>query len=58
MQAFAQTHGLQYLSTPGDHIGAPMAHALEAQKGLREFFDGAPSKRAFRRFSLHNMRQI
>lgn len=37
MQAFAADHGLEFLSTPGDHLSAILLHAAEAASGLRRF---------------------
>jgi pimeloyl-ACP methyl ester carboxylesterase len=37
MQAFAGTHGLQYLSTGGDHLGMLFKHGSEGAHGLRAF---------------------
>ena len=41
MHAFATAHGLPFLSTPGDHIGAIMLHGAEGAKGIRAFLDQA-----------------
>jgi pimeloyl-ACP methyl ester carboxylesterase len=37
MQAFADTHGLRYLSTAGDHLGMLFLHGAEGAQGLRAF---------------------
>jgi pimeloyl-ACP methyl ester carboxylesterase len=37
MQAFAETHGLGYLSTAGDHLGMLFAHGIEGAQGVRAF---------------------
>lgn len=39
MQAFATAYGLRFLSTPGDHLGAIMAHGAEGARGLRAFLE-------------------
>jgi pimeloyl-ACP methyl ester carboxylesterase len=37
MQAFAAGHGVRFLSTAGDHLGAITVHGAEAAQGLRAF---------------------
>jgi len=40
MQAFALSHGLKFLTTPGDHLSAIQLHGVKAAKGLRTFLEG------------------
>ena len=37
MRAFAETNGLRYLSTAGDHLGMLFRHGLEGAQGVRAF---------------------
>jgi pimeloyl-ACP methyl ester carboxylesterase len=37
MQAFAETHGLRFLSTAGDHLGMLFRHGVEGAQGVRAF---------------------
>jgi pimeloyl-ACP methyl ester carboxylesterase len=46
MQAFAAEHGVRFLSTAGDHLGALLTHGAEAAAGLRAFFDDVEAVRA------------
>jgi pimeloyl-ACP methyl ester carboxylesterase len=39
MQAFATTHRLRFLSTPGDHLTALTIHGAEGARGVRAFLD-------------------
>jgi pimeloyl-ACP methyl ester carboxylesterase len=39
MRAFADAHGLAFLSTPGDHMGTLMVHGAESARGVRAFLD-------------------
>lgn len=41
MRAFATSHGLEFLSTPGDHMGAVISHGAESAKGVRAFLEAA-----------------
>ena len=41
MRVWAQTHGRQFLSVQGDHLGAFVTHAKESIEGLRLFVDRA-----------------
>jgi pimeloyl-ACP methyl ester carboxylesterase len=45
MQAFAARHGVRFLSTAGDHLGAIMAHGAESVAGLRTFLEEAEATR-------------
>ena len=42
MQAFADRHGLRFLSTAGDHVSALTQHGAEGAAGLREFLTQNP----------------
>ena len=46
MQAFAARHGVRFLSTAGDHLGAIMIHGAEAVRGLRAFLEEAEATEA------------
>ncbi len=39
MEAFAAEHGITFLSTPGDHMGAVMLHGVESAKSVRAFIE-------------------
>jgi pimeloyl-ACP methyl ester carboxylesterase len=41
MQAFADEHGLEFLSTNGDHMGAVLTHGAESAAGVSRFLDRA-----------------
>lgn len=45
MHAFAATHGLLSLTTPGDHLGMIFRHASEAADGLMAFLGSPPAQR-------------
>jgi pimeloyl-ACP methyl ester carboxylesterase len=38
-KAFADTSGLFFLSTPGDHLGMVLGHGAESARGIRGFLD-------------------
>jgi pimeloyl-ACP methyl ester carboxylesterase len=44
MQAFAGEHGLEFLSTSGDHMGAVLKHAPESAAGVGAFLDRAATR--------------
>jgi pimeloyl-ACP methyl ester carboxylesterase len=41
MKAFAATHALRFLSTPGDHVTTLRIHGVENARGVRAFLDDA-----------------
>ncbi len=41
MQVFAAEHGLDFLSTKGDHMGAVLTHGAESAAGIGRFLDRA-----------------
>jgi pimeloyl-ACP methyl ester carboxylesterase len=43
MRAFAKANDFEFLSTPGDHLGARFQHAAEAVKGIRAFLENVES---------------
>jgi pimeloyl-ACP methyl ester carboxylesterase len=49
MRAFAAAHGLPFLSTPGNHLGAMSPHGAVAARGIRDFLDGVSGCPAGRR---------
>jgi pimeloyl-ACP methyl ester carboxylesterase len=41
MEAFAAAHDIEFLSVPGDHLGALLIHGQESASGVRAFIDAA-----------------